>query len=400
MQDSPRQTPYGTAAEWTNSSHRNGVPASPSLERSSTWARSTAQSLRDLGMRAVHDDFYSRYGHPNARAVEAEVAAVEGGAGAVTFASGMSAIHAVFASFAGHGDRVAVARQVYGGVTSLCRHELPRSGVEVDVFDVFEEAEWDRALEAKPRLCWVETPINPTMRLVDLHRLSERCRAAGVPLACDATFAPAPVQSALRSGADLIVHSLTKYYGGHSDVLGGVVVSSHEHCRVIEGFRARTGAILAPDSAWLVQRSLRTHRIRVEEQNRNAARLARDLAETVSPDGVLTAVHHPSLPSHPDHELARAQMPGGFGAVLTLTLGGGYPAAVEAMERLQLVVRAPSLGGVESLVSIPVDSSHVGLDEEGLRLHGIDPGMLRVSVGLEPFESLRSDLFAALGLDA
>ena len=272
--------------------------------------------------------------------------------------------------------------------------------ISVDVFDVFDESEWDRVLAERPKLCWVETPINPTMRLVDLGRLAERCHAAGVLLACDATFAPAPIQSALRSGADLIVHSLTKYYGGHSDVLGGVVVSAHDHCEVIEGFRARTGAILGPDSAWLVQRSLRTHRIRVEEQNRNATRLARELAEHVAPDGILTAVHHPSLPDHPDHELATRQMPGGFGAVFTLALRGGYQAAVEAMERLRLVVRAPSLGGVESLVSIPSDSSHVGLDEQGRRLHGIEEGMLRVSVGLEPYESLRADLFTALGLDA
>ncbi|MBK8976415.1 MAG: PLP-dependent transferase [Planctomycetes bacterium] len=396
MTDVPSR-PYGTPAP-------PGAPTGamcPPLIRATTWAVDDAESARALGARASHADFYARYGHPNARGFEAALAALERAAGAVSFASGMAAVHAVFGALCSAGDRVLVADRIYGGTDALCRHELPRFGIVVERFDPLDPADLDRALERAgarpPRLCFVESPINPTLRIVDLAAVAARCGARGVTVAADVTFAPPPLQRGLEAGLDLVVHSATKYLGGHSDVLAGVVAGrDHELLTRIEAFRVRTGAILAPDPAWLLQRSLATLELRVLAQSRAAAWLAHQLAADAGPGRPLAAVLHPALADHPDHQLARRALPAGAGGVLAFEVRGGLPAARRLHDALRVAARAPSLGGVETLVSLPCLSSHAHVEPAARARAGVADGLVRVAVGLEPAEQLLDDLRAAI----
>lgn len=367
-----------------------GSVAAP-LIRSSTWQVADTEAARELGERRRHDGFYARYGHPNGARFEAGVARLEGADGAVAFASGMAAIHAVFCALVGSGDRVLVAERVYGGTEGLCARDLTRFGIHVERFDALDPASLRDALRTPARLVWIESPVNPTIRLVDLPALAQIARDAGAISACDATFAPPPLQRTLEAGIDLVIHSATKFLGGHSDVLAGVVAGGHELLGRIEGFRVRTGAILGADAAWLLERSLQTHRLRVTAQAAAAERIARELAGDVGLDRPIRAVLHPSLPDHPDHALMRSTGVTGC-PVLALEMAGGLTGAARFHDALQLVVRAPSLGGVESLVSLPVLSSHAHVAAAERARLGVADGLVRISVGLEGVEQIVEDL--------
>ncbi len=386
--------PYGTPRA---SNARHG-PLAPDLRRATTHAFADALTLRAHGERRLHGDFYARYGSSNARMFEANVAELEVAEGAVSFASGMAAMYAVLAGLCSQGDRIVMAEQIYGGTINLARHELPRFGIVVETFDALDPDTLDAALARPAKLCVVETPVNPTLRLVDLPRVAAACRKRGTMLVVDGTFAPPPIQWALSLGADLVVHSATKFLGGHADVLAGVVAGRHETLATIEAFRARTGAVLAPDAAWLLCRSAETHGLRVAAQQDAAAWLATELAARVAADGPLLSVSYPGLPAHPDAALRLRQMPGGGGALLTIEVAGGLVGAMAAFDRLRLVARAPSLGGVESNASIPAHSTHASLTREQREALGIREGMIRVSVGLEPRERLLADLWSATTL--
>lgn len=374
-------------------------PLSPDLRRATSHAFTDAAALRAHGARESHGDFYARYGHANARAFECFVAELEGADGAVTFASGMAAMHAVLCGLAGVGDRLAIARQIYGGTSNLARRDLPRFGMEVVDFDALDPASLAEVLARGVRLCVVETPVNPTLRLVDLARTAEACRARGVTLVVDGTFAPPPIQRALDCGADLVVHSATKFLGGHSDVLAGVVAGRHEQLAAIEAFRARTGAMLAPDPAWLLGRSAETHALRVAAQQTAALTIAQALRARVDPRGPLLAVCHPGLADHVDAALRARQMPGGGGALVTIEVDGGLSGAMRVFDRFACIARAPSLGGVESIASLPAHSTHAALSPAERQALGIGEGMIRLSIGLEPVERLLGDVLRASGLE-
>jgi cystathionine beta-lyase/cystathionine gamma-synthase len=373
-------------------------PLAPALIRATTHGFATADEIRIFGARQVHTDFYPRYGHSNGRDFEAFVAELEGAEGAVAFASGMAATAAVMFSLCSAGDRVAVARQCYGGTISLATKDLPRFGMTVDVFDALDARDRARALAQRPKLCIIESPINPTLRLVDVAATAGECRAVGTLLMVDATFGPPPLQRLLGCGADLVMHSATKYLGGHSDVLAGVIAGRHELLATIESFRARSGAMLGADGAWLLCRSAATHTLRVNAQQDAAVWLARALRERAGPRSPLASVIHPSLEDHPDRTLRERQMPGGGGAMLSIEVRGGLPAAIAVSEALRVVARAPSLGGVESVVSLPAHTSHALLPATERAALGIGDGMLRISVGLEPRERLLADLLGAIGI--
>jgi methionine-gamma-lyase len=389
--------PYGTPeADLRHDSAPLG-PVSPPLCRATTHAAADAATVAALGRRDRHDDFYQRYGHPNGRAFEAGVARLEGTEGAVAFASGMAAMHAVLCGLCGAGDRILIAEQVYGGTVGLATRDLPRFGIEVEWFDALEPGALDRALERPARLCVVETPVNPTLRVVDLEAVARSCRAAGVTSLVDGTFAPPPIQRAAALGIDLVLHSATKFLGGHSDVLAGVVAGPHALLGPLEGFRARSGGLLAPDPAWLLCRSLATHALRVAAQQAAAAAVAAALREWAGPGAAIRAVHYPGLPDHPDAAVVARQMRGG-GAIVSFELAGGLEAAVAAFDALRVAGRAPSLGGVETLVSLPAHSTHAGLSEAERARRGIGAGLCRVSVGLEGAERIVADLLQAVGV--
>jgi len=363
-------------------------PLAPDLTRATTFAQPSAEALRAIGAGEAAGEFYSRYGHPAGRRFESAVAALEGTDGAVAFASGMGALHALFCAPLGEGA-LALARDVYGGTSALAAHDLPRFGIEVRHFDARDLDSLEDALSGGGvRLVHVETPSNPLCRVVDVAAAARVAHAHGALLSVDATFAPPPLQRPATLGADLVMHSATKFLGGHSDALGGVLAGAHAPLAILEKFRRRTGAVLAPDTAWLLCRSLQTLSLRVRRAAETGARLARFLEQR----GL--RVFHPSLPSHPDHAQAARQMTAG-GSMLTFEVPGGLAGAQRVYDRFELIARAVSLGGVETTASLPLHTSHAAVSAAARESAGITDGMIRLSVGLEDPDHLEADLLRA-----
>jgi cystathionine gamma-synthase/methionine-gamma-lyase len=383
--------PYGTPAE-----HREPYgPLAQPVVRSSTGAMPSAEALRAAGVGESREHFfYQRCGHPNERAFEAAVAALEGADGAVAFASGMAAVTAVCFTFLRAGARVLVADEIYGGTVALAGQDLPRFGVRVDRFSALDLASLDRALAEPADLLVFETPVNPTLRIVDVRAVADRCRRANVRTVLDGTFAPPPVQRALALGVDLVLHSATKYFGGHSDVLAGVVAGAHAQLGPLAAFRQRTGPVLAPDAAWLLCRSMATLSVRLQAQQATALAVARGLQAEMA-RGRVASVSYPGLPDHPDRALVAAQMQGG-GTMLSFAVPGGLERGRRVFDRLRHFARAASLGGVESLATLPAFTSHASLSPAELARAGIAAGLIRLSIGLEDAAVLLADLQQAL----
>ena len=369
-------------------------PLSPPLHRSSSSAQPDAESVRALGSAQRSGDFYQRMGHPNCRQFEGIAAQREGADGAVSFASGMAAMSGAVLALVRAGDRVLVPHEVYGGTAAFVTQDLARFGVHVDRFHALDGDELAQKLALRPKLVVLETPINPTLRLVDLAATTGLCRRNGALTLVDGTFAPPPIQRPLQLGADLVVHSATKHYGGHSDVLAGVVCGRHELMRLVEAFRRRTGGILAPDPAWLLCRSAATLDLRISAQQDSARELADRLVALVG-SGLLLDVVYPTLASHPDRELALRQMQGG-GTMVSFVVHGGLPRARAVFDALHLVARGPSLGSVESLASLPAYTTHAPLSPEERQAAGIPDGLLRISVGLEGAAAIAADIEQAV----
>jgi len=372
-------------------------PLSPPLHRASTAAQPDAATLREFGAGRRAGEFYQRVGHPNARAFESLVARREGADGAVAFGSGMAAMSAAILALVQAGDRVLVADEIYGGTDALARSDLPRFGVRVERFaalGAFDRAALAQALIGGARMVVFESPINPTLRLVDIAAVSAVCRAHGALSVFDGTFAPPPIQRALAHGVDLVVHSATKFYGGHSDLVAGVVAGRHELLRPLEAFRRRTGGILAPDPAWLLCRSAATMDLRVRSQQAAAGELAARLRELVA-RGELLGVSWPGFADHPDAAVRSRQMDGG-GCLVAFECKGGLDGARAVFDGLRLVARAASLGGVETLASLPAFTTHASLSDDQRRRAGIPDGLLRISVGLEGADAIFADIAQAV----
>ena len=369
-------------------------PLSPLIDRSSTTAQPDAATLRACGLAEQAGEFYQRLGHRNGRAFESAVAELEGAEGAVSFASGMGAMSAALGALLSNGDRALVAEQVYGGTSAFATEDLPRFGVVVDRFSSVDLDALREQLLRPAKLVVFESPTNPTLRVADIGGVVELARSAGAVTVFDGTFSPPPIQRVLDLGVDLVVHSATKFFGGHSDVLAGVVAGRREHLDLIEGWRRRSGGILAPDSAWLLQRSWPTLGLRVAAQQANALALARGL-QAERGAGSIVAVTYPGLEDHPDRALVERQMTGG-GAVVTLELAGGLPEVLRALDRLQVIARGASLGGVETLATVPAFTTHAACTPAQLEAAGIAPGLMRIAVGLEPVEELLTDVLQAI----
>jgi cystathionine gamma-synthase len=329
--------------------------------------------------------FYSRSGNPNRAALEQAVAALEGGAEAVAFASGAAATLAAF-SLAAAGGRIVCSADCYHGTSRQLREILPRWGASVEFVDTTDLAAVERALEPGAVLLWVETPSNPLLRVSDLAALAGLARARGALLGCDNTFASPVLQRPLALGADLVMHSTTKFLGGHSDVLGGVVVL-REAGAVLERlreFQGVGGGVPAPFDCWLLLRSLATLPLRVRAQSAGALAVARFLEAHPR----VELVHYPGLGSHPGHALAARQMSGGFGAVVSVQVRGGAAEALAVAARARLFTRATSLGGVESLIEHRASM-------EG-PLTQTPANLLRLAIGLEHPDDLLADLDQSL----
>jgi len=333
-----------------------------------------------------HGYSYSRSGNPNRSALEQAVAALEGGHDAVAFASGSAATLAVF-TLAASGGRVVCSSDCYHGTAKQLREILPRWGGSVEFVDTTDLDATRRALEPGATLLWVETPSNPLLRVSDLAALAELAHARGALLGCDNTFASPVLQQPLALGADLVMHSTTKYLGGHSDVLGGILVAREAGSLLerLRDFQGTGGGVPSPFDCWLLLRSLPTLPLRVRQQAANALAVARFLAT----DQRVGRVHYPGLESHPGHALAGRQMLGGYGAVVSFQVPGEAPQALAVAARTKLFTRATSLGGVESLIEHRASV-------EG-PLSRTPPNLLRMSIGLEHEADLIADLDQALG---
>ena len=334
---------------------------------------------------------YSRLENPTVMAAERKIAALEGAEAAACFASGMAAIGATLLSLLRAGDALLLSDALYGETTRLCREILARFGVDVRIVPASGLAAAAAQAPPNARALLFETPTNPALRVLDVGAVAEACRRRGITSVVDATFATPVNLRPLSLGADLVVHSATKFLNGHCDHLAGAVAGSRELVDAVVRIRRSTGGNLDPAAAYDLLRGMKTLEIRVLRQNETALRVARGLEGHPRIERVL----HPFLPSHPDHALARRQMAGG-GGVLSFTVAGGFEGVCRVHDALGLVARASSLGGVESLASIPVISSHRQASDEELRAQGIDRGMIRISVGLEDPDDILADLRQAV----
>jgi len=383
----------GTTAVHGARGARSGSLATPIVQSSTFVMSSSAEMRRYLD----GDDelyLYSRYANPTVREVEETLAALEGAEAALVVASGMAAMSTALVSMLAAGDEVLASASLYGGTVRLIRDVLPRFGVGARFVPTAELARVDRLAAERSRVLVVESPTNPTLDVVDLEAVAAAAHAAGLVVIVDNTFATPVLQSPLALGADLVMHSLTKALAGHSDVIGGALAGSRERIERARDAMKTLGGCIDPHAAFLVGRGLKTLHLRVERQSATALALARRLEGHPR----LRRVVYPGLPSHPGHAVARRQMRA-FGGLVTLVLDGGLAAAERFYDRLQLVARAASLGGVESVVSLPVLTSHHGLGDDELRQAGIDPGMVRLSVGVEDAEDLAGDVERALEHD-
>jgi len=335
---------------------------------------------------------YARSRNPTRDALERNLAALEGGAGALAFASGMAAINAVLSVFS-RGDHVVCTRGAYGGTLRLFNSLLTRFGLEFTYADTGCLTEAEKALRPETRLLYVETPTNPLMALTDLRAAADLARSRGLLLAVDNTFMSPYFQRPLALGADIVIHSTTKYLNGHSDGIGGAVVVAagrEDLLRRLKFIQNAAGAILGPMDSWLVLRGVKTLAVRMRQHNENAMAVAAWLSSNAH----LARVYYPGLPSHPQHELARRQM-SGFGGMIAFELHS-FEAVGAMLGRLRLCSLGESLGGVETLLSHPATMSHVSLTPEERAALGISDRLLRISVGIEDVEDIIKDLEQAL----
>ena len=335
---------------------------------------------------------YSRYENPTVVGVERKLAALDRAEQALVFSSGMGATATLLMAHARAGDEVVCSATVYGGTLHLLHDLLVHFGVTSRFVALEDLAEPARILGDRTKILWFESPVNPTLRCVDIRTIAEACRARGVLSVIDNTFASPINQQPLALGVDLVMQSATKYLNGHSDLVGGAVTGPADLVRPIGAVRRLLGGIMDPYAAHALGRGLKTLPLRMARHNTNAQAVAEFLAS----DRRVTQVSYPGLPSHPEHSIARRQMTG-FGGMVCFDLGGRFDRAERLFDRLKVIKRAASLGGVESLVSLPVLTSQWGHSDEQLRAAGITRGMLRMSVGLEDVGDLIDDLDQALG---
>ena len=383
----------------TRAIHFGYAPASaegaltPPLHMSSTFAFDSAEAGGEIFAGERQGYIYSRISNPTLDLLERRIASLESGEAALGTASGMGAITSVLWTFLSPGDEVIVDETLYGCTFAYMRHGLSRFGVTITHVDLTDPANLEAAISARTRIVYFETPANPNMRLVDIAAVAAVARNAGARVVVDNTYATPLITRPLELGADIVVHSATKYLGGHGDLVAGMVVGGAEDLTRIrlEGLKDMTGAVLAPMNAMLILRGLKTLELRMQRHSATAAEVATALEEHPA----VAAVHYPGLESFSQHALAERQMalPGGM---IAFELTGGMAAGIAMMNGLKLVRRAVSLGDAESLIQHPASMTHSTYTAEERARHGISDGLIRLSVGLENPADLLDDLLGAL----
>jgi cystathionine beta-lyase/cystathionine gamma-synthase len=369
---------------------RVNQPVVPGIELSSTFESKDIDEQVALEERKA-DTFYTRYGNPTLSLSERVIADLESAEAAAVFGSGMAAITTTLLAHLKTGDHAVFQREIYGGVHRFASEILPRYGVEVSWFEATDAGSAEAAFRDATRLLYMESPTNPTLKLVDIERVASAARSRGVVTFIDSTFASPFNTRPLELGVDGVLHSATKYLGGHSDLLAGVVAGSEALVSRVKSFVRVLGGILDPHAAYLLLRGVKSLGLRIEQHNRNGLAVARFL----SGHPRVRRVHYPMLETHPQYALAQRLMTGG-GGVLSFEVQGGLDEAKRFSNAVELVRIAPSLGSVESLLSIPCLTSHAMLSPEERRKAGIEDGLVRLALGIESTDDLIADLGRAL----
>jgi cystathionine beta-lyase/cystathionine gamma-synthase len=367
------------------------APLTTPIYETTTFVFDSAQEVLDYNEGRSKKYLYSRYTNPTVISAERKLASLDRAESALLFSSGQGATSTILLAHLSAGDEIVCGAAIYGGTLHLLEDVLAKFGVTPRFVSLDALAAPDRLFTSRTRLVWFESPINPTLRCVDVKRIADACRAHHVLSVIDNTFASPINQQPLALGVDLAMQSVTKYLNGHSDVTGGLVTGSAALVAPIEKARRQVGTVMDPHPAYALGRGLKTLPLRVARHNASA----QAVAEFLAADRRVGAVYYPGLESHPDHEIAKRQM-SGYGGMVCFDLDGRYERAARCYDRLKIVKRAASLGGVESLISMPVLTSQWGHTEEQLRRAGVTRGMLRLSVGLEDAADLIADLDQAL----
>jgi cystathionine gamma-synthase/methionine-gamma-lyase len=368
----------------------DAAPLTTPIYETATFVFESSKELLAYNEGRSSKYLYSRYGNPTIVSVEQKLAALDRAERSLLFSSGMAAIATTLMAHLKAGDEVVCSAAIYGGTLHLLDDLITKFGVEARFVSLAQLSEPEGVIRDRTRVVWFESPINPTLRCVDVGRIAAACRARRVLSVIDNTFASPINQQPLALGVDLAMQSATKYLNGHSDVTGGVVSGRRELVDPIEKARRQIGTVMDPYPAYALGRGLKTLPLRIARHNANALAIAEFLAK----DGRVSEVLYPGLASHPDRVIARKQMTG-FGGMVCFDVGD-YSRAECLYDRLRIIKRAASLGGVESLISMPVLTSHWGHTDAQLEEAGITKGMLRLSVGLEDVEDLTADLSQAL----
>ena len=366
---------------------KNGPLATPIYQTSTFEVTDNEEQLRAT----YTDHYYTRYGNPTNSVAEKTVAELEGVDAALTFASGMGAITTTVMALCQAGDHIVAQRDIYGGVTKFLSQWLPKMGIETTFVDTTDYEQHAREIRPNTKLLHLESPTNPTLRVVDFKKVAALAKQHSLITLIDATFGTPINQRPAEYGIDLVMHSGTKYLAGHSDLICGVVAGRGDLIKKIHETRTTLGNCMDPHASWVLVRGLKTLAVRVARQNENAQRVA----EFLSQHAKVRRVHYPFLRSHPQYAVAREQMSGG-GGMVTFEIEGTGEDARRVSEALSLFTLAPSLGGVESLVSIPVLTSHLTVPPEERAKMGVTDQMIRLSVGIENADDLIADLEHAL----
>ena len=371
--------------------HGTPVPLTTPIYETTTFVFENTEEVVAYNEGRSRKYLYSRYTNPTVVSAESKIAVVQHAEAALLFSSGQGASTTTLLAHANAGDEVVCSAAIYGGTLHLLNDLLSRFGVVPRFVSLEQLANPELLFSDRTRIVWFESPINPTLRCVDVKRIADACRARGVLSVIDNTFASPINQQPLALGVDLVMESVTKYLNGHSDVTGGSISGKRAVIEPIEKTRRMVGTVMDPQPAYALGRGLKTLPLRMARHNANALAVAEFLAQ----DRRVSQVYYPGLASHPDHEIARRQMLG-YGGMVCFDLGGSYERAARTYDRLRLIKRAASLGGVESLVSMPVLTSQWGHTDAQLREAGVTRGMLRLSVGLEDPADIVADLDQAI----